>query len=99
MNLGTNPWLGLPDDPHTKCGCFPSKEQKMIARPTQQEKVQAILDTVPHVADYLKSIGKIEAFNDFSKDDVCGLIRAASEGVQESLRVQCRDAFDGEIPF
>lgn len=69
----------------------------MIARPTAQEKVQAILDARQPVAEYLQSIGKIEAFDNFSKDDICGLIRAASDGVQDSLKVQCRDAFNGEI--
>ena len=99
MNLGPDPWLGLPDNPHTRCGCFPSKEQKMIARPTKQEKIQAVLDARQNVAEYLQSIGKIEAFADFTKDDIAGLIYAAHEGVQASLKVQCRDAFDGEFPF
>lgn len=102
MNLGQSPWLGLPDDPHTVCGCFPSKyaakEQKsMIRKPTQSEKVQAILDARQPVAEYLQGIGKIEAFKDFSKDEICGLIRAAQEGVQTSLRRQCD--LEDEIPF
>lgn len=68
--------------------------------PSNQEKVQAILDARKDVAEYLQSIGKIEAFADFTKDDICGLIRAAQEGVQRSLRAQTRDAFeDSEIPF
>lgn len=75
----------------------------MIARPTKQEMVQAVLDSRQHVGEYLQSIGKIEAFADFSKDDIAGLIFAAHEAVQASLRVQCRDAFGGsyagEIPF
>lgn len=71
----------------------------MIARPTKEEKIQAVLDTRQHVAEYLQSIGKIEAFAEFTKDEIAGLIYAAHEGVQASLRVQCRDAFDGEIPF
>lgn len=71
----------------------------MIARPSNEEKIQAILDARQPVAEFLQSIGKIEAFNEFSKDDICGLIRAAHDGVQDSLKVQCRDAFDGEIPF
>ena len=71
----------------------------MIARPTKEEKIQAVLDTRQHVAEYLQSIGKIEAFADFTKDEIAGLIYAAHEGVQASLRIQCRDAFDGEIPF
>lgn len=101
VNLGTNPWLGLPDEPHTKCGCFPSKEQKMIARPTQQEKIQAILDARQPVAEFLQSIGKIEVFNDFTRDDIAGLIRAAVDGFQDSLLRQCGEAFDDNsiIPF
>ena len=71
----------------------------MIARPTKQEKIQAVLDARQPVAEYLMSIGKIEAFADFTKDEIAGLIYAAHEAVQNSLRVQCRDAFDGEIPF
>ena len=71
--------------------------------PSQQEKIQAVLDTVKPVAEYLQSIGKIEAFTDFSKDEICGLIRCAQEGVQASLHRQCADAFrsdiDDEIPF
>ncbi len=68
--------------------------------PTNQEKVQAILDARADVAEYLQSIGKLDAFADFSKDDICGLIRAAQDGVQKSLHRQVRDAFDGsEIPF
>lgn len=71
----------------------------MIARPTTEEKIQAILDARQDVAGYLQSIGKIEAFAEFSKDDICGLIRAAHDAVQASLKVQCREAFDGEILF
>lgn len=73
----------------------------MIARPTKQEKIQAVLDARQNVAEYLQSIGKIEAFADFTKDDIAGLIYAAHEGVQASLRVQCREAFDDRsvIPF
>ena len=71
----------------------------MITKPSPQEKVQAILDTVKPVAEYLQSIGKIEAFKDFSKDEICGLIRVAQDGVQGSLRKQCKQAFDDEIPF
>ena len=69
----------------------------MIRKPTAEEKVQAILDARQPVAEYLKNIGKIDAFNDFSKDEICGLIRAAQEGVQDSLRRQCD--LDDEIPF
>ena len=75
----------------------------MIARPNKQEMIQAVLDTRQHVAEYLRSINKLEAFNDFTKDEIAGLIYAAHEGVQASLRVQCREAFGGsyagEIPF
>lgn len=68
--------------------------------PSPQEKVQAILDAREDVAKYLLSIGKIEAFAEFSKDDICGLIRAAQEGVQRSLHEQLRNAvLDDEIPF
>lgn len=71
----------------------------MITKPSKDEKIQAILDTVKPVADYLISIQKIEAFNDFSKDEICGLIRVAQDGVQESLKRQCATAFDDEVPF
>lgn len=102
LNLGPNPWIG-PADEHgllrTACGCFPTKAKKMIARPSTEEKIQAILDARKPVADFLQSIGKIEAFEDFTRDDICGLIRAAHDGVQDSLKAQCREAFDGEIPF
>lgn len=68
--------------------------------PSREEKVQAILDARKPVAEYLQSIGKIEAFNDFTKDDIAGLIRAAQEGVQDSLRRQLKSSFDDEIiPF
>lgn len=71
----------------------------MISKPSPQEKVQAILDTVRPVAEYLQSIGKVEAFNDFSKDEICGLIRTAQEGVQASLNTQLASTLDDEIPF
>lgn len=78
----------------------------MITKPSPHEKVQAILDTVKPVAEYLQSIGKIEAFNDFTKDEVAGLIRVCQEGVQESLKRQAAYGFgagghalDDEIPF
>ena len=68
--------------------------------PTNQEKVQAILDARKDVAEYLQSIGKIDAFADFTKDDICGLIRAAQDGVQRSLHEQLRSVvLDDEIPF
>lgn len=104
VNLGPDPWKGPPDENgqfHTICGCYPRKAEKMIARPSKEEKIQAILDARMPVAEYLQSIGKIEAFNEFTKDEIAGLIRAAVEGVQASLRAQCRDAFadDVNIPF
>lgn len=78
----------------------------MITKPSPEEKVQAILDARQPVAEYLQSIGKIEAFNDFTKDEICGLIRSAQEGVQASLSRQASDGFgaggralDDEIPF
>lgn len=71
----------------------------MIARPNKDEKIQAVLDARQNVVEYLSSINKLGAFDGFSKDDICGLIYAAHEGVQASLRVQCQEAFDGEIPF
>lgn len=71
----------------------------MIVKPSNTEKVQAILDARQAVAEFLNQIGKIEAFNDFSKDDICGLIRAAHDAVQESLRKQTGAMFDDEIPF
>lgn len=71
----------------------------MITKPSKSEKIQAILDARQPVAEYLHSIGKIEAFADFSKDEICGLIRAASDGVQASLREQCAEGLEDEIPF
>ena len=73
----------------------------MITKPSQSEKIQAILDARKQVAEYLQSIGKIEVFSDFTKDEICGLIRAAQEGVQASLRSQCASGMDleDEIPF
>lgn len=71
----------------------------MITKPSPSEKVQAITDTVKPVAEYLQSIGKIEAFNNFTKDEICGLIRVAQEGVQASLSRQLGRAIDDEIPF
>lgn len=67
--------------------------------PSPSEKVQAILDARQDVAQYLANIGKIEVFNDFTKDEICGLIRAAQEGVQRSLHKQTQDALNSEIPF
>lgn len=71
----------------------------MIRKPTNKEKIQAILDARQPVAAYLQGIGKLEAFNDFTKDEICGLIRAATDGVQDSLHRQSGAAFDDEIPF
>lgn len=67
--------------------------------PTTEEKIQSILDARAPVAAFLDKIGKTEAFAGFTKDEICGLIRAAHDGVQESLRRQTKEAFEGEIPF
>ena len=67
--------------------------------PSNQEKIQAILDARKDVAEYLQGIGKIEAFENFTKDEICGLIRAAQDGVQKSLHNQLADSINGEIPF
>lgn len=67
--------------------------------PSPKEKVQAILDARKDVAEYLQRIGKIDAFNDFTSDDICGLIRAAQEGVQRSLHEQAKSALDDQIQF
>lgn len=67
--------------------------------PSQEEKVQAILDARAPVAEYLASINKLDAFEAFTRDEICGLIRAAQEGVQASLRRQVGDAFADQIPF
>lgn len=71
----------------------------MITKPSPTEKVQAITDTVKPVAEYLQGIGKIEAFKDFTKDEICGLIRVAQEGVQESLCRQLGRAVEDQIPL
>lgn len=71
----------------------------MIRKPSPQEKAQSILDARANVAEYLGSIGKMEAFADFSKDEICGLIRAAQDGVQQSLQRQLDASFEDEIPF
>lgn len=73
--------------------------KKMMRKPTNQEKIEAILSARKDVAEYLASIGKLDVFQHFTKDEICGLIRAAQEGVQEGLRKQCEDAFSDEIPF
>lgn len=100
MNLGPRPWLGTVTEPYTACGCAPKpKEQDDMRLPTNQEKVQAILDARTDVAEYLKSIGKMEAFAGFSKDEICGLIRAAAEGVNKSFHRQLKSALEDEIPF
>jgi len=68
--------------------------------PSPSEKTQAILDARQQVGEYLQKIGKIDAFANFTKDDICGLIRAAQDGVQASLRKQLHDGFEDEvIPF
>ncbi len=68
--------------------------------PCQEEKIQAILDARQDLAEYLSSIGKLQVFDNFTKDEICGLIKAAQMGVQKSLRRQVEQAFeDAEIPF
>jgi hypothetical protein len=78
----------------------------MIIKPSPTEKVQAILDARKDVFEFLQSIGKVHVFDDFTKDDIAGLIRAAQEGVQNSLQRQAASGFgaggnaiDDEIPF
>lgn len=67
--------------------------------PSPSEKVTAILDARADVAAYLESIGKMDVMASFSRDEICGLIRAAQDGVQKSLHRQLADVMDGEIPF
>ena len=68
--------------------------------PTSGEKIEAILGARGAVAEYLQGIGKIEAFESFTKDDICGLIRAAHDAVQAGLKTQAANGFgDDEIPF
>lgn len=67
--------------------------------PSQQEKIKAILAARKDVAEYLQSIGKVEVFAEFSKDDICGLIKAVQMGVQRSLHEQLASVYDDEIPF
>ena len=101
-NLGTRPWKGEAPNLYTLCGCYlpARKKEKKMRRPTVQEKVTAILAARQGVAEYLQTIGKIEAFNGFSKDEIAGLIRVCQEGVQKSLHDQIGDGFeDPEIPF
>lgn len=67
--------------------------------PSNEEKVQAILDARSDLAEYLDSIGKISVFDNFTKDEICGMIKAAQMGVQRSLSRQLKAALDQEIPF
>lgn len=68
--------------------------------PCPEEKVQAILDARQDLAEYLASINKLHVFDGFTKDEICGLIKASQMGVQKSLRRQVEQAFDyAEIPF
>lgn len=71
----------------------------MITKPSNTEKMQSILDAREPVFKFLTSIGKTEAFDGFTKDDMCGLIRAAHDGVQHSLRTQMGGSFEDEIAF
>jgi len=75
------------------------EKAKKMRLPTSDEKIKAIMDARSPVFEYLQGIGKTEAFDGFSKDEMCGLIRAAQEGVQASLKQQVHDAFEGEIPW
>lgn len=106
VNLGPNPWIGPPDrngQLHTACGCYPVKEHKVNARPTKQELIDAVMASRQSVAEYLNSIGKVEAFATFSKDDIAGLIYTAHEAVQSNLSKKAGDAFasgfNDPIPF
>lgn len=67
--------------------------------PCASEKAEAILAARKDVLAFLQSIGKTDAFDGFTKDDMCGLIRAANEGVQKSLHKQLEETFATEIPF
>lgn len=67
--------------------------------PTKEQKIKAVLDAREPVAKYLLEIGKIEAFANFSKDDICGLIKTAKEACDASLKEQMRRDFEDEIPF
>ena len=68
--------------------------------PAPEEKIQAILDARADLAEYLQGIGKIEVMSSFTKDEICGMIRACQEGVQNSLHRQAGDGFeDQEIAF
>lgn len=96
--LGPKPWLGASPDLYTACGCYAQKEQA-VRIPSSTEKVQAILDARQDVAEYLGSIDKLDVFASFTKDEICGLIRAAQDGVQKSLHRQLASAMSDEIPF
>ena len=103
QQLGTDPWVGKHPYARTKCGCIGPEQKKgqqeMITKPSQSEKIQSILDAREPVAAFLQSIGKLDAFNGFTKDEICGLIRAAHDGVQHSLRTQMGSTFEDEIAF
>lgn len=71
----------------------------MIRIPSNEEKVQAILDAREDVVQYLSDIGKLDAFSEFSRDEICGLIKAASVGVQKSLHRQLDSAMNDELPL
>src|SRR5690625_6417481 len=65
--------------------CSPDERQgsRLMRIPSQEEKVQAILDARAPVAEYLASIGKVDAFESFTRDEICGLIRVAQERSEE----------------
>jgi hypothetical protein len=67
--------------------------------PSPTGKAQAILNARQPVAEYLQSIGRLEAFAGFTKDEICGLIRVAQESVEQSLHQQVTSFLNDEIPF
>lgn len=98
-DLGQKPWLGITPNLYTACGCYPKPEEQTVKLPSSEEKIQAILDARADLVQYLQGIGKVDVFNGFTKDEICGLIKAAQMGVQKSLHRQLASAFDEEIPF
>src|SRR5690625_5281853 len=81
--------------------CSPDERQgsRLMRIPSQEEKVQAILDARAPVAEYLASIGKVDAFESFTRDEICGLIRVAQEGAQASRRRRVGDAVAEQSPY
>lgn len=64
---------------------------------------QAIRDTRGDLVNYLRHIDKISAFDDFTKEDILGLIRVAHDGVsirnKTAMAQGGADFPDSEIPF